>query len=203
MGVDLFFMFLVDILNTEFDNNRIEIWTRQWNKCTLLEQFNTLFLCEGWQFYSYIENTRMTASFYWEGRFWSHKTSLTPTRFIEVHAQSQESEQSCSFVLGVSIFLLSIFPFYWTSEMFRHCGILCFYLYVIFTKGRRHRMVVGFTITFIIRAYQHWSCEFESRSDEVYSIQHYVTKFVSYLRQVGSFLRALRFYPSITLTATI
>ena len=30
---------------------------------------------------------------------------------------------------------------------------------------------------------------------EVYSIQHYVIKFVSYLRQVGSFLRVLRFPP--------
>jgi hypothetical protein len=30
--------------------------------------------------------------------------------------------------------------------------------------------------------------QFESRSDEVYSIQHYVIKFVSDLRQVGGFL---------------
>ena len=36
---------------------------------------------------------------------------------------------------------------------------------------------------------------------EVYSIQHYVIKFVSDLRQVGGFLRALRFPPSIKLTA--
>jgi hypothetical protein len=39
--------------------------------------------------------------------------------------------------------------------------------------------------------------------DEVYSIQHYVKKFVSYLRQVGGFLRVLRFPPPIKLTATI
>jgi len=32
---------------------------------------------------------------------------------------------------------------------------------------------------------------FESRSGEVYSIQHYVIKFVSDLRQVGDFLRVL------------
>jgi len=31
--------------------------------------------------------------------------------------------------------------------------------------------------------------------DEVYSIQHYVIKFVSYLRQVGGYLRVLRFPP--------
>jgi hypothetical protein len=31
---------------------------------------------------------------------------------------------------------------------------------------------------------------------EVYSIQHYVIKFVSFLSQVGGFLRVLRFLPS-------
>ena len=38
---------------------------------------------------------------------------------------------------------------------------------------------------------------------EVSSIQHYVIKFVSDLRQVSGFLRVLRFPPSIKLTATI
>jgi hypothetical protein len=38
---------------------------------------------------------------------------------------------------------------------------------------------------------------------EVYSIQHYVMKFVSDLRQVGGFLRVLRFPPPIKLTTTI
>ena len=38
---------------------------------------------------------------------------------------------------------------------------------------------------------------------EVYSIQHYVIRFVSDLRQVGGFLRALRFASPIKLTATI
>ena len=35
---------------------------------------------------------------------------------------------------------------------------------------------------------------------EMYSIQHYVIKFVSDLRQVGGFLPVLRFPPSIKLT---
>ena len=35
---------------------------------------------------------------------------------------------------------------------------------------------------------------------DVYSIQHYVIKFVSDLRQVGGFLRLLRFPPPIKLT---
>ena len=38
---------------------------------------------------------------------------------------------------------------------------------------------------------------------EVYSIQHYVIKFVSGLRQVGGFLRVLWFPPPIKLTAMI
>jgi hypothetical protein len=38
---------------------------------------------------------------------------------------------------------------------------------------------------------------------EVYSIQHYVIKFVSDLSQVGGFLRVLLFPPPLKLTATI
>jgi len=38
---------------------------------------------------------------------------------------------------------------------------------------------------------------------DVHSIQHYVIKFVSDLRQVGDFLQVLRFPPPIKLTVTI
>jgi hypothetical protein len=38
---------------------------------------------------------------------------------------------------------------------------------------------------------------------DVYSIQHYAIKFLSDLRQVGSFLWVVRFPPPIKLTATI
>ena len=65
----------------------------------------------------------------------------------------------------------------------------------------RDRMIVGFTTTCAISAYHHWCCELESRSGR--SAQHYVIKFVSDLRQVGDFLRVLRFPPKIKLTATI
>jgi hypothetical protein len=41
----------------------------------------------------------------------------------------------------------------------------------------RDRMVVGFTTTYAVSAYQHWCCEFESRSGR--GVQHYVIKFVS------------------------
>jgi hypothetical protein len=61
--------------------------------------------------------------------------------------------------------------------------------------GGRDRMVVGFTTTYAISAYHHWCCKFESRSGEVYSIQCYVIKFVSDLRQVVGFLQVLRFPP--------
>jgi hypothetical protein len=67
-------------------------------------------------------------------------------------------------------------------------------------RGRygRDRMVVGFTTTYAISAYHHLCCEFKSHSDEVFSIQHYVIKFVSDLRQVSGFLRVtLRFPPQI------
>ena len=39
--------------------------------------------------------------------------------------------------------------------------------------------------------------------DEIYTIKHYVIKFVSYLWQVSGFLRVLRFSPPIKLTTTI
>jgi len=58
-------------------------------------------------------------------------------------------------------------------------------------------MVVGFTTTYAISAYHHLRCEFESRSGR--GVQHYVIKFVSGRRQVGSFLRVLRFPPPIKL----
>jgi hypothetical protein len=63
-------------------------------------------------------------------------------------------------------------------------------------RGRRGReqMVVG---TFAISAYHNWCCKFESRSGQ--SVQHYVIKFVSDLRQVGDLLQVLWFLPPIKL----
>ena len=75
----------------------------------------------------------------------------------------------------------------------------------IASGGRRgrDRMVVTFPTIYVISAYQHSWWELESRSGEVYSIQPYVIKFVSNLRQVSGFLRVLRFPPPIKLTSTI
>jgi hypothetical protein len=65
----------------------------------------------------------------------------------------------------------------------------------------RDRIIVGFTTTYAISAFHHWCCEFESRSGR--GVQHYVIMFVSFLRQVGGFLRVHRFPQPIKLTATI
>jgi hypothetical protein len=51
-------------------------------------------------------------------------------------------------------------------------------------RGRRGHvcMVVGFTTAYAISAYHHLRCKFKYHSGEVFSIQHYVIKFVSDLR---------------------
>jgi len=59
----------------------------------------------------------------------------------------------------------------------------------------RDRMLTAYAIS----AYH--CCEFEYRSGR--GTQHYVITFVSDLRQVGGFLRVLRFPPPIKLTTTI
>jgi hypothetical protein len=67
----------------------------------------------------------------------------------------------------------------------------------------RDRIIVGITTTYAISAYHHSRCEFESRWGEVYSIHHYVIKFVNDMRHINGFLLALRFVPSIKLTTMI
>ena len=64
-------------------------------------------------------------------------------------------------------------------------------------------MVVEFPTTCAIDAYHHYSCGFEPVHGEVYTIQHYVIKFVSDLQQVGGFLRVHWFPLPIKLTTTI
>ena len=66
---------------------------------------------------------------------------------------------------------------------------------ILLTRGRREfdRMVIGFTTTYATSAYHHKRYELDFRAREVYSIEHYVIKFVRDLRHVGGFLRVLRF----------
>ena len=68
-------------------------------------------------------------------------------------------------------------------------------------RGRHSRdpMVVGFITTCAYAI----SVSLSPAHVDVYSIQHYVIKFVGDLRQVGGFLRVVRFPPPIKLTATI
>ena len=65
----------------------------------------------------------------------------------------------------------------------------------------RDLMVVVFTTTYAIFTYHHRCCEFDSCLGR--GEQYYVIKFVNHLRQVGGFLRVLRFPPIIKLTAKI
>ena len=70
-------------------------------------------------------------------------------------------------------------------------------------KGRRgrDRMVVGFT-TIPMQSVPITTAVVGSNLDQgEVCVQHYVIKFVSDLRQVGSFLWVLRFPPPIKLTA--
>jgi len=75
-----------------------------------------------------------------------------------------------------------------------------------YTSGHRDRdrMACGFTTTYAISAYHHWSCEFEYRLCEEYSIQHYLIKSLSVTcdRSVV-FFGVFRFTPPIKLTAII
>ena len=48
----------------------------------------------------------------------------------------------------------------------------------------------------------YWVVSSNPSHGEVYSIQHYIIKFVSNLQQVGGFLRVLRFSLPVKLTAT-
>ena len=68
----------------------------------------------------------------------------------------------------------------------------------------RDRMVVRFITVYAIIAFHHYKAvsSFPAHG-EVYSIQHYVIKFVSDLRQVGRFLWVLWFVLPTKLTATI
>ena len=77
----------------------------------------------------------------------------------------------------------------YTKQNGGHCG--------------RDLMVLGFTTTYMqsVTITTNVGNSNPARG-EVYSIQHYVIKFVSDLRQVGGFLQVLRFPRPIKLTST-
>ena len=151
---------------------------------------------------------------------WDNKTRLTQPLFIEVSVPSQECEQSCICVLGISVvsgstiirldfgIVLKVPNFVFHIFCFKKLWILCStanHCARLFKPNMgcrgRDRMVVGFATTCAISVYHHWCCEFESRSGR--GVQHYVIKFVSDLRQIDGFLLVFRVPPPIKLTATI
>jgi hypothetical protein len=71
---------------------------------------------------------------------------------------------------------------------------------VLVTRGRRgrNRVVLEFTVSIITKIVSS-----NPIHGEMYSMQHYVIKFVCNLRQVDGFHRVLRFLPPIKLTPTI
>ena len=79
--------------------------------------------------------------------------------------------------------------------------VICFNVWIPIHRDRRDRVVIGFTITSEISAYHHRCCELESRSGR--GVQQYVVKLDCDLRQVGGFLRVLRFPPPMKLTHNI
>jgi hypothetical protein len=85
--------------------------------------------------------------------------------------------------------------------LFHHIHLLSLHVQIWGRRGR-DRMVVGF-ITYAISAHHKSRFEFESPSGDLYSMQHYVIKIISYLRKVDGFLWVLRFHPSIKVIATI
>ena len=65
----------------------------------------------------------------------------------------------------------------------------------------RDRMIVGFSTACAISTYHYYSSTIVH--GEMYSIQRYVSKFFSNLRQVGGFLRVIRFPPPVKLIVMI
>ena len=81
-------------------------------------------------------NVLMFWSLQGKGRCWIRsKTSSTSPLFSKVPMQSQETEQSCIYVHGVSMLPMRLQFFDSTLEQFRHCGISCFSFYVYYVLG--------------------------------------------------------------------
>lgn len=54
----------------------------------------------------------------------------------------------------------------------QYTGMFIVGKYIYMGRPGHDRKVVGFITTYVIRIYHHLLCEFESRPDELYSIQH-------------------------------
>jgi hypothetical protein len=136
--------------------------------------------------------------------------------FLSSHSRWRYIEYPCYKLLSVSIpCKVGLCIYYTSTAIWQGSRLIIFYLQIVLC-------IIHFSMCWVyiyryIDMYNLWSqvhkhiwyrCnhynyEFESRSGEVYSIQHYVIKFVSDLRQVGGFLWVLQFPPPIKLAATI
>ena len=76
-------------------------------------------------------------------------------------------------------------------------------MYLLLILGVVDCMVIEFTTTCAIVPITTKNVSSNPVHDEVYSIQHYVIKFVSDLQQFGGFLWVLGFPPPIELTPMI
>jgi hypothetical protein len=74
---------------------------------------------------------------------------------------------------------------------------------MIFFFIKHQNLMVGFSTTYASVPITTTVVSSNPVRGEVYSIQYYVIKFASDLRQVGGFLRVLRFPPTLKQTATI
>ena len=100
-----------------------------------------------------------------------------PTSYVLVFLCSAGSVQYCSFYWYWWNFWL-VKPFDVNpNNQIKHLTLL---LVQGWGHRGRDRLVVGFTTTYVISAYNHWCCEFESRSWR--GVQHDEIKVVSNLR---------------------
>jgi hypothetical protein len=88
--------------------------------------------------YSHVDNIGMTASFYWERRFWPQITSLSPLLVIEVHAKLKSSLRK--FTVATMTWLNV------TEFLYHNWPLIC-------TTCRKHFLVRSSFMTY------HWVCK--------------------------------------------
>ena len=125
--------------------------------------------------------------------YWSNLSNFNLVQLLSVHnIKKLNNLRKCQF------FLRKIF-FRYLLYNARLCLYCCVYVNII--KYYTQFVYLQLTMQSVPITTKVWGLN--PARGEVCSIQHYVIKFVSDLRQVGGFLRALRFPRLIKLTATI
>ena len=110
-------------------------------------------------------------------------------------------------VLKATRHILRVTQYYtWTNMLneidFNNVSVYVPVIYFLIRSCHGHnRLVVGFTTTYVINAYYHKGCEFESRTWRGVFNTTLCDKVCQWL--ISGFLLVLRFPPPIKLTATI